>query len=251
MIKNYYQNLLKDINELVENNSFDKALTLIHEELSMSYVPMNVEDELKVLFNKIMTKSDFSKIDLNTEKLINLLKSNKISSFDKNEILKLLDEVNLSKYINLIKDLLVRSDEKLSFLTKARIVLKLVDEKYQSKIIVNFENKEHKLNLKDIKHYKNDKNFAKDSSKLERILSGNKNISDICFQVLEDVYIAKIFKRELSDYNEYWKPIILIFAKIFNQEDILNRLLKENIKLENKIEEQIKLIKHLTDLQIK
>ncbi|WP_381415133.1 DUF3196 family protein [Spiroplasma endosymbiont of Anurida maritima] len=55
-MNNYYKEVIKEIEQLVNENSLEKALNLINEELNLPYVPSEVEEQLTDLFKLVHSK---------------------------------------------------------------------------------------------------------------------------------------------------------------------------------------------------
>ncbi|SRX66404.1 DUF3196 family protein [Mycoplasma mycoides] len=55
-MKNYYEQTLDQIRDLIDNNKFDKALKLINQELEISYIPTDFENSLYKFLKEIKEK---------------------------------------------------------------------------------------------------------------------------------------------------------------------------------------------------
>lgn len=99
----FYEKLINDIENLIEEEKDERAIALINEELSMPYVPRDIEEKLHMLLDKISNQGN----DVNyvsDEKLIKLLDG------DKNQQLigvDTLDKRNLRDYLDIVEKFLM------------------------------------------------------------------------------------------------------------------------------------------------
>lgn len=83
----YYDDLLKNIEKEIGDLNYDKALSLIDKELSMPYIPSNVETKLKE-YLALIPKEDPILKALTDEQIISYLKA------DESKQLRSVDELN-------------------------------------------------------------------------------------------------------------------------------------------------------------
>lgn len=82
----YYEDLVPQIEALIKDEKYDKALSLIEKELSLPYVPSDIETKLKDLL-KLIPKDDFVR-SLSDEEIIKYL------NLDETKQLRAVEELN-------------------------------------------------------------------------------------------------------------------------------------------------------------
>ena len=98
----YYEDLLKNVNELINKEDYSKASELIDKELSMPYVPSDIEKALKTALFKIPKENVVRK--LSDEEIASYLKK------DENKQLRAVDELNdrnLREYLDICEEYLM------------------------------------------------------------------------------------------------------------------------------------------------
>lgn len=100
----YYDDILKRIDQLIDNKEYEKAISTLKEELSLAYIPKDFEKTFKDRLNSISGLVDHGVKTISDEELISYLKS----SYEKQLIaVNLLDSKNLRDYLDIVEDFLV------------------------------------------------------------------------------------------------------------------------------------------------
>ena len=240
---NYYKEIERKIEALIEKKEYVEALSLVNEELSMPYIPMDTEKRLKAHHNFLMRETTTSNNAINFEKIYEMLNSTRIHEMDKIEIVNLLDEVNLMKYIDEVQQLLIKDTNEISVAIKARLINKLKSQGVESTVKVNIDGNNEDVDLSKISTIDKNKNFAQDSMKVDNLLMKHPVLADTAFMLLEEVYINSILdKNEVKDYGY---SVSVFSAKLHQQEDVVEEILKEVD--ENKLEDITSKIKIMID----
>ncbi len=124
---NYYDEILIEIENKIKNNELDKAKSIIENELSMLYIPIEFENKLKLLLQDLKIEENRY---LNEENIIQYLKEGK------NEFLiyNFLINSNIKKYIIEAKSFLSISKDKQ---LKQLFIKFLIDEGIDEEFISN------------------------------------------------------------------------------------------------------------------
>jgi len=104
---NYYEEVLAKINQLMETEKYDEALKLIDLELSMPYVPKDLETKLIDYRKAILTViTKTSESNFSGELIFSLLKNDNLSLDEKIGLLQKLEKVNLRNYLTDVEQFL-------------------------------------------------------------------------------------------------------------------------------------------------
>ena len=98
---NYYDQILKEIENLIVSKNYDEALDKINEELKAPYIPADVENKLLDFKSLIPIKNTRESID--DDKIIELLKGDNNSQLYG---VSALNEKNLRNYLDIIEEYL-------------------------------------------------------------------------------------------------------------------------------------------------
>lgn len=96
----YYDDTLKKIDKLIDEEKYEEALDILKEELSLAYVPKEFEDKFKNLLSQISQYTNNSSKELSDEEIINYLHSDKekqligVSVLASKNLRNYVDEVN-------------------------------------------------------------------------------------------------------------------------------------------------------------
>ncbi len=220
MNKNFYFDLISNIEYKISEKKYSSALSLINEELNMPYIPMSVEKKLisfKKNIEREIIKSKNSLISI--DEIVNLLRNESIDILDRYEILNLLEKFNLKneEIFKLLKD------KNVDFLIKLKILSFFKKQTNFKNIEVNFDNKICLVNSDDLFDVDNNKNFAKDSKKIEDFIFKFPNLLEFSLNVLEKYYFVEFFKNK--DIGNVWKEVIFITAKLYENKNLQNKII--------------------------
>ncbi|ATZ18221.1 hypothetical protein [Mesoplasma melaleucae] len=150
---NFYDELIIELKELISKNDFENALLKINQELSMSYVPADIEKKLSdfkiEIYKKISLKANTNN-SINAEYILKILKSNdrEQQAFGIN----FLNKINLRDHLSVISEILLldRIDNSIKtlilFTLKEQEINKVFDVLYSgahkdwNPIDIDFEN---------------------------------------------------------------------------------------------------------------
>ena len=131
MNKNYYDEVLDTLKELYEKKEYLKAQSIIEEELSMPYIPLDFEKELNNIAKDIKASVKSKDIILDDEMLEEYLGGD-----DYRQILAInyLDSMNLRNYLPLINKYLIGNGNREC---KCLLISSLIDQEINEEITVN------------------------------------------------------------------------------------------------------------------
>jgi len=130
---NYYDEILKKIQNLIIENKNQEALDLVNEELNVSYVPKEVETELRAAKQMLLTRLTANEHhEIQPEKVFKLLENPQLPLEEKLGILDILARTNLRQYFSEIRNLLnSANDNEL----KTSLIYLLADQKVDETFI--------------------------------------------------------------------------------------------------------------------
>lgn len=148
---NYYENMLKNIEELVELNPVE-AYKQIEEELDMPYVPKDVFNKLLELKSKINIINNNS-FTLSEDDIIDFLHSN-----EQKQIIAVnqLDKLNLRDHLDICKEFLI-SDGNMN--AKVFLISSLINQDINEQLVVKKDNQKIEFNPSLISTPENTKFF--------------------------------------------------------------------------------------------
>lgn len=99
----YYDDILKKIDQLIDNKEYEKAISTLKEELSLAYIPKDFEKTFKDRLNSISGLVENNGKTISDEEIVSYLKS----SYEKQLIaVNLLDNKNLRDYLDIVEEFL-------------------------------------------------------------------------------------------------------------------------------------------------
>lgn len=151
---NFYDELILEIKELISNNDLDNALLKINQELSMPYVPSDIEAHLSIfkiaIYEKISLKVNTNNT-INAEYILELLKSNdrEQQAFGIN----FLNKINLRDHLSVISEILLL--DKIDNSIKTLILFTLKEQEINKVFDVLYNGAQKKWNPIDIEFENN------------------------------------------------------------------------------------------------
>ena len=141
---NYYDELIQNINNLIENKDYDKAKSLILTELDVAYVPRDIEKKLKE-FLRIINENNRHLKTLTDEEIENyLFKDEQSQLIAVNE----LDKRNIRDYLDICDKYLKSEGFKNA---KALLIDSLIKQAIDYQFEYLDDDKVYKFNPKDLK----------------------------------------------------------------------------------------------------
>ncbi len=125
----YYEEILNDIMQLIEKKDMHKAYTMLHEELSMPYIPKEYEEQMIEYYNLCRSELTLQQGNQNhqEEDIEKLLQGSIAEQFAAVDILK---KLNIRKYIEVIEAYFMKSSHPFvrSLLIEALMEQNITDE---------------------------------------------------------------------------------------------------------------------------
>lgn len=220
---NYYQEKEKEINLLISKKEYGQALKIIEEELNVSYIPNLFEKKLinfKSLINsKEKPNLNYKKLDFND--VLKIINNPKLKLEIKYDMLSILTEFNLRKYLDDINKIFL--NEKINNILKFKILNELKKQDINSSFILLINFKKKVVDLNKFIEISYNKNFAKDSRKIEEFLFDDPITLDFALILLEKFYLYNsIINNKLSDI---WLETLYIVSKSLNYDNLINKLI--------------------------
>ena len=99
---NYYEELIKNIEELISSNKLDEARKLINEELSLPYIPKDIEEKL-LIYSDTLKENSRVRNSLDDDEIVEYLLSK-----DEKQLIAVdtLSKKNLRDYIDVCEEFL-------------------------------------------------------------------------------------------------------------------------------------------------
>ena len=198
---NYYDEIIRQIQELIDNGEYDEAKRLIQNELSISYVPRDVDEKLRELFRAINVSAHEYK-PLNDETIEEYLYKD-----DNYQLIAVseLDKKNLRDYIDLCEDYLLSDG-----FENAKALL--IDSLIRQEVNYEFEYKDSSFNPSKITKVGESEGFLSALEAIQDKFMKNPSMSQLAIELL-------------------YKEVLMALPKTYNRQ--------EGIELADKIEKYI------------
>lgn len=125
----YYKEFLNEIEQLIEKKDMQKAYTMLHEELSMPYIPKDYEEQMVIYYNQCRSELTLQQGQRNhqEEDIEKLLQGSMVEQFAAVDILK---KLNIRNYIQVIEDYFMKTPHPFvrSLLIEALMEQNITDE---------------------------------------------------------------------------------------------------------------------------
>ncbi len=243
MKKNHYIELITNIKNHIKADKFEEAYKLISEELSMPYIPMETEKELKELLIDINKNLDidssFKTIPL--DKIIDFIIDESTNLEAKDGLVALLNNFNLNDNLDEIDVIL--SSPKVELFVKSQIIEALAKQNIDQKVDITYGIQSFEVNPVEIMKHANEFN-TKTVDKLSNILKENELELTVANEMLRIVSISSVILNELE--VDYSLALALLSAKATNNEKLLNEIEIEETEI-HETEKKIKQIQKLID----
>ena len=192
---NYYDEILDKINSLIENKEFDEAKRIILNELDMPYIPLEIDNKLKLALDEVKFNSMIINNSLSDEDIVSYLNQ------DENHQLLAVNELNkrnLREYKNIVNDYLLSNGFK-----NGKVLL--IDSMINQEINDEFKYKD------------NDIEYIFNPSKIKPITKNESYL--LCLNKLNDIYMKEPSLLIMANQLLY-KEAILMLPKELNDNDI-------------------------------
>lgn len=193
---NYYEELLATIDELINTKDYKQALSMIEKELSLPYVPSDVENRLKYYLKVIPKDNDYKQ--LNEEDIINYLKADQSKQL---RAVEALNSLNLRDYIDICNEYL-KSDGFIN--AKVLLIYSLIKQEINEECFMNNEGVEYSFIPKYVMSPEESLGFKK------------------ALEILEKDYMKEPSKLELAKQLLYKECLLAL--PINYEEDEANNL---------------------------
>ncbi len=238
MKKNFYNELIENIEKKISENNYSFALELINSELKMPYIPIKIENkliELKQFIESIIFDKNNKALSIGNITL--LLRNEKIGLMEKSEIVNLLESFNVKN--DLIFEFL--EDKETDFFLKMKILSILKKQTEFKDIKVNLKNKTYIVNSIDLFDVDTNKNFASDSKVIEEFLFKQPILLENALSILEKYYFIEFFSNK--NISNVAFEIVFIVSKLFDELEIQQKILKNSkINMSNFEQNVIKIL---------
>ena len=196
-MKDYYSNIIEEINRLIKSKKYDEAFIIIKEELSMPYIPVDFELYLNQNLKIIQQNKINYKKDLSIDKIFHYLKKDN-NDLKTDWILKL-NYFNLHLYLDEIKYLL--KSLKLKNKDKTILLFVLKNQKINLDFSVKYKDNIIKINPSQIKDINNVDIFKNIILKIKNQIDQNPSLIKICLNLIEDYFYFYFYDWNIENAN--------------------------------------------------
>ncbi|ATI74174.1 hypothetical protein [Mesoplasma florum] len=214
---NFYDELIIELKELVLKNDFETALLKINQELSMPYVPSDIEEQLlefkTQIFEQISKKAN-SNNNLNAEYILQLLKSSdrEQQAFGIN----FLNKINLRDKLNDVSELLTL--EKIDNSIKTLILFTLKEQEINKSFDVLYSGVQQSWNPIEIDFENNFKFITEIDEVISKSIENeNPGIAYDAKMLNINFYLNNLDKFNNSFLNEKAAAFILIAIEMLEE----------------------------------
>lgn len=206
-MKDYYTNIIEEINKLIKSKKYDEAFIIIKEELSMPYIPVDFELYLNQNLKIIQQNKTSYKKDLSIDKIFKYLKKDN-NDLKTDSILKL-NYFNLHLYLDDIKYLLKSS--KLKNKDKTILLFVLKNQKINLDFSVQYKDNIIKINPYQIKDINDVAIFKNIILKIKNKIDQNPSLIKICLNLIEDYFYFYFYDWNIEnvDIDSFIMAIIM------------------------------------------
>lgn len=220
---NYYQTLLNEIDNLIQDKNYSKAQDLITQELKMVYIPKDVLKRLEEYLSLIPVQSHRSSVGINEiEKWLlgedDLLAYEAINYLNDLNLNNFLDEI--SKWLNNIKN---------RYLV-GLLILVLIKQNINSIFTFKRDGMLIEFNPFYLEYPSEWDSFKMISNKLSSICSHDVNLNKIAFETLtlESIMVLP-FDFDVMECDLYVDAIVSYVYKLLTLDDEYAQLLKNSV----------------------
>ncbi|MDQ0567830.1 DUF3196 family protein [Mycoplasma yeatsii] len=207
-MSNFYDELLNDIKKAIDDNDFENALKLINTELSMPYIPENVESDLLKYLKIIRTEQNKNLFEnnnnFNIDKIREMLNSK--DTIQQMIAIKNLASVNIRLLLDDVKKYLISKNNSNDNKTFLLLALSEQDINIDFKVL---KDKEYIINPTQIDVQSIDLKIEKIENKLiEFITDKNPSLIEMSKQILFSYFLNSFPNIDLDDINEITTAVL-------------------------------------------
>lgn len=220
---NYYQTLLNEIDELIQNKNYTKAHELIVQELKVAYVPKDVLEQLEKYLSIIPIQLNLNSVGI--KEIENwLLGDDSLLAY---EAINYLNDLNLNNFLDEISEWLKIIDNRYLI---GLLILVLIKQNINCNFTFKRDGMSIEFNPFYLEYPNEWDSFKMISDKLSLICSHNVNLSKIAFETLtlESIMILP-FDFDVMECDLYVDAIIGYAYKLLNLDIEYAQLLQKGI----------------------
>lgn len=232
---NYYDELINQIEELIDNSNYNEALIKIKTELTMPYIPQQIEKILETLLKEVNVKMIEQQSNYNS--VWSLSKISEILTNPTNEETQLLafhylKYQNLRKILPILREYLV--NKKVSNFAKIYLLYLLKEQEINEVFQVQKTNGIFKLNPQEMISYKEEKQVKLVLELLDKwVYNDNPSLYHTCLYLLETYYYDLYPYFIVNNEIEALTVAIIYQGQIMYNEKINVEILAEQFNVES------------------
>ncbi|MGB4984954.1 MAG: DUF3196 family protein [Erysipelotrichaceae bacterium] len=203
-MSNYYDEILLEINELIDQGKINQALRKIENELDMPYIPVELEEQLNDLYRQYFVGGETSSLIVDSEQLIKLFNG----SFEDNALaIESLKKLNLRDYLSIIVDYLFNP----KYIEISSIMIELlINQNIDQQFVYHRLDKTFVFNPIELKSVIENETFVALYTTINDLLVGdNVSLANICLDLaIKEAYFNLPEGLVLGLYDSYLYQIL-------------------------------------------
>ncbi|WP_026389736.1 DUF3196 family protein [[Acholeplasma] multilocale] len=213
---NYYEELILEIKELLEQKNYEESLRLINAELTMPYIPADTEIQLlefkqQIINIQMETVRNSGAKNFSVEQIKEML-NNKNDAVEQTIAINNIANINARLILEDIKNYLLEEDN--SFENKTFLILALSEQKLDEVLTIN-KYEEITINPIDIDVVEYQNKLDKVANLIDSTLGQeNPSLAQISNTILFTYFLMKFPKIDLEDDKNLAGAIILLTHEI-------------------------------------
>lgn len=223
-MENYYDEVIQEIQENIENKNYCEAMSLLKKELSMPYIPKDVEDKLYALLHdlKFQMSDQSNSYERNIDDILDGLHG---TSEQQLIACSQLVKRNLRDYIEDIRDYL-KEDPYVD--AAALLVESLAEQEIQDEFVWNKDGVEYTFYGDSITPCAKSKGFLKANLLLQKWLEKNPDMYEMAKSLLiHEVFLFLPLTYEEEEGESLAFDIVENICQMMGREDLLENIKKQ------------------------
>lgn len=223
-MENYYDEVIQEIKENIENKNFSEAMVLLKKELSMPYIPNDVEDKLYALLHdlKFQMSDQSNAYEKNIDDILDGLHG---TSEQQLVACTQLIKRNLRDYIEDIQEYL-KEDPYVD--AAALLVESLAEQEIQDEFVWNKDGVEYTFYGDSITPCSKSKGFLKANQLLKHWLEKNPDMYEMAKSLLiHEVFLFLPLSYDEEDGDSLAFDIVENICQMMGREDLLENIKKQ------------------------